>query len=428
MRRLTVFALLVYILIFWALVIFNGEVLLLLIPLILAAGLALLNAQSAPVLEVHRTFDTWRVSENAPVKVTLTVINRGAHLHMLVIKDAVPPALSVIDGNSTLITSLKSGASATLSYTVQGLRGDYQFGDVRLTTSDLTGMVRHEITAVTSGDRSFVTVPTASRLKRIELRPRQTYIYAGNIPARQGGPGTEFFGLRAYQTGDTLRHLNWRAMARHRNALYTNEFQQERIADVNLVVDVRLRSNPMQDARSIFDYSIRAAGSLAQALLHQGNRVSLLLYGYRVDWTASGFGKRQQERIFHSLAAAHLQSSEVFDTLRALPTRLFPPRSQIILVSPLVEDDSNHLMPLRAKGFDLLVISPDPLSFEMLNNPSGAEVEPAYRIARIEREMALNTARQAGVQVINWDVRQSFEHVMNSALSRPHPTMHRRFL
>jgi len=49
----------------------------------------------------------------------------------------------------------------------------------------------------------------------------------GSIPARLGGSGTDFFGVREYHPGDSLRSLDWRLTARHPRQFFTKEFEQE---------------------------------------------------------------------------------------------------------------------------------------------------------------------------------------------------------
>ena len=85
-------------------------------------------------------------------------------------------------------------------------------------------------------------LPGISRIRQVPIRPRRTRVYAGAIPARVGGPGVEFFGVRNYEPGNSSRRINWRVTARHAEQLYSNEFQQERVADVGIVLDGRERS------------------------------------------------------------------------------------------------------------------------------------------------------------------------------------------
>jgi uncharacterized protein (DUF58 family) len=230
--------------------------------------------------------------------------------------------------------------------------------------------------------------------------------------------------VRPYLPGDAPRHVNWRASARHGEQLYSNEFQQERVADVAIVLDGRERSNLQADGHSLFEHSVMAAGSMADALLQQGNRVGLLVYSQYLHWTLPGYGKIQRQRILGALARAAPGGSQIFEGLQYLPTRLFPAESQIILVSPVIDEDYSTLVKLRARGYQVLVVSPDPVSFESrLLPPRGAkygvaEVQLSARILRLERAWLLRRIRAAGIRVIEWDVLQPFDQVTRRAFSR----------
>jgi uncharacterized protein (DUF58 family) len=263
--------------------------------------------------------------------------------------------------------------------------------------------------------------PPVTRLRHVAIRPRRTRVYAGTIPARVGGAGTEFFGVREYHPGDPPRAINWRASAHHADddQLYSNEFQQERVADVGIILDGRVRTNEFARGHSLFEFSVQAAAALTDALLAQGNRVGLLVYAGFLRWTIPGYGKHQREKILHSLAHAYPGGSDVFANFRHLPTRLFPPESQIVLVSPLHEDDLIPLVQLRALGYQVLIVSPNPVKFEMSYLPRSRNAELAGRVIQIERTLLLQNIQRAGIQVLDWDVTEPFDQVVKKRLSRP---------
>src|SRR4029450_8155091 len=118
------------------------------------------------------------------------------------------------------LTTIAPGASAELAYTVAGERGLYQFSGLEATVHDQLGLVHASVTPPAPG-QVFV-VPEVIRLRRVEIRPRRTQVYAGQIPARQGGPGVEFYGVREYQPGDPTRWINARATARNPQNLFVN--------------------------------------------------------------------------------------------------------------------------------------------------------------------------------------------------------------
>lgn len=421
MRRFVLLALLIYALVFGALGALEGGLLALAIPLVLLAGAALLFGPDRLDLTAERRVNAERIRDGMAVPVTLTVTNHGGRLEDVLIEETPPPGVEVVEGRTSLLTALGPGESAELAYTVRAGRGRFDFGPVHVTAQDAAGLLVRRAGLQPGGPSRLDILPEVLRVRRVDIRPRQTRIYAGTIPAGVGGPGVEFFGVRGYEPSDALRHVNWRASARHEGSLYTNEFQQERIADVGLILDARERTNARQNGESLFEHGVRATAALAESFLSHGNRVGLLLYGYLLDYTGPGYGKLQRERIVQALARAGTGDSQVFDNLRYLPTRFFPPRSQIVLVTPLTADDPDFLLYLRGRGYELLVISPDPVSFERRGLPDTPHVELAARIARLERAVLFRRLRRAGVRVVDWDVAQPFERVVAAQLARQPP-------
>jgi uncharacterized protein (DUF58 family) len=414
--RLLLLSLLIYSLVLAGLATLKGELLALALPLLVYLGAGLLYRPDAPRLKVTRRLSKDRVLPGMPIKITLTVTNEGAQLEEVLLEDVVPPGLRLVEGHPGALVSLSPNADLELSYTVSGERGFYRFEQVRITASDFLGLFKTRITASAPGQ--LFVLPEVIRLNRVDIRPRATRIYAGLIPARQGGPGVEFFGVREYQPGDPTRWINSRASARHTEALFVNEFEQERVADVGLILDARRQGDAQAQGRSLFEYGVQATAALAVALLRSGNRVGLFIYGRWLDWTFPGYGKVQQERILHALARAEPDASAVFETLDHLPTRLFPARSQLILVSSLLPQDPELLIKLRARDYRLLVISPDPIAFEQQGLGNDHPTRQASRLARLERELLLRQLRQAGIRVVNWQVETPFQQVAHTALSR----------
>jgi uncharacterized protein (DUF58 family) len=97
---------------------------------------------------------------------------------------------------------------------------------------------------------------------------------------------------------------------------------------------------------------------------------------------------------------------------------LFPARSQLVLVSPLIAEDFDALTTLRRMGYHLLVISPDPVVFEAAGLPQTRSVLLAQRIAHMQRLVLLRRLRGAGIQVVDWDITLPFEKVAKRELER----------
>ncbi len=416
-RRAFLLIILAYGLVIAGLVTLRGELLALAVPFVLYLLIGVWKAPEEIHLEIQRRLGSERSAPGATVLVSLTVHNRGANLEEVVVEDILPRELQVQEGSNRHMVSLSSGQSYSWTYSVSGRRGHYVFSSVQVVASDLFGILRRR-RSIPVGGQLFV-MPPVMRVRRVAIRPRWTNVYSGTIPAHLGGPGVEFFGVREYERGDPPAWINWKISARHPQSLYSNEFEQERVADVGIVLDGRVRTNVLREGHSVFEYSVQAAASLADTFLAQGNRVGLLLYGKFLQWTFPGYGKIQRERILQALARAEPGESQVFAGLAHIPTQLFPAQSQIVLVSPLGAGDYDMLLQLRARGYQVLVISPDPVRFELGYLSKRPEVALAGRIVRMERSTLLQKLKHAGVQVFDWDVASPFDQAGPGILGRP---------
>jgi uncharacterized protein (DUF58 family) len=394
----------------------DGRLLALALPLLAYLLAALAHGPYEVRLRAHRSFSTDRAQAGDRVEVTLAVRNEGRRLEEVLVIDRLPPGLELAAGRPGGLASLEPGGELETFYTVQVTRGGLGFDEIEAEASDLLGLFRRRVTVPAPGQ--LLVTPRIVKLRSVTIRPLRTRSYAGPVPARQGGSGVEFFGVREYQVGDPRRWINWRVSARHPRALFTNEFEQERIADVGLILDARQRSEVRVRSGSLFEHAVGATASLAGAFLDHGNRVGLLIYGRSLDWTFPGYGKIQRERIVQALARARTGDSQVFDRLDYLPTRLFPAQSQIVLVSPLWGDDLSTLIRLRARRYQVLVIRPDPVSLEVRGMAPRPEVQLAARMVHLERTLLLRRLLQAGIAVVDWKVDESLDQAIYARLGR----------
>jgi uncharacterized protein (DUF58 family) len=407
----------VYGLLLAGLISLNGRFAALAIPFMLYLIYGFWNAPEVLDLHIERKLSQDRITPDSESVVTLTVTNRGADIDELILDEKLSPNLTLNLGSPRHLLRLQKGVSHTFSYSISGPRGSYRFDSVHAIANETFGLNRREV-FVRSNERLFI-FPGFRRLKHISIRPRRTRVYAGVIPARVGGAGTEFFGVREYQTGDSPRTINWRVSARHDEHLYSNEYQQERVADVGIVLDARTRTNLFGKNKSIFGHAVEAAAALSDSLLNQGNRVGLLIYGSYLGWTLPDYGKIQRERIMQALANAEVGESSVFAGLEHLSSRMFPAESQIVLVSCLVGEDLNVLIQLRGQGYQVMIISPDPVKFELGFLPSTQQVDLAARVIRMERVLLIRRLERAGIEVVEWDVSIPLDQAVGPLLMRP---------
>jgi uncharacterized protein (DUF58 family) len=93
---------------------------------------------------------------------------------------------------------------------------------------------------------------------------------------------------------------------------------------------------------------------------------------------------------------------------------MFPSRSIIVMFSALDSRDSETYARLRSFGYDVLLISPDPVDYVSRMLPQTEINALAVRAARVERIVHLKRLTKMGVQVIDWQVNQPLEAIINA--------------
>ncbi len=379
-----------------------------------------------PRLAVTRELGARRVETGVPVPVTVTVTNVGGPVRSVLLQDYPPRGLEVSSGSSRFAARLAAGESVSYSYTVSGKRGRYSFRRFTARSHGFGGLFSRAVELVVPDE--LTALPSRRAIESIPLNPRKTLLYHGPIHARVPGDGTQFFDVREYAPGDPLRRINWHATARHsggraapgRDAglLFTTEYERERITEVGIIVDGRRKRNPVWHGASLYEHTIAAAASIADSLLEAGHRVGLVTIGVGLDWTFPGYGKRQAERIYNSLANASEGESAVFDALDSVPARVLPAGSQVIVISPVGGDDVRALSVMVARGYSVLVLRPDPQSLASLPSEPAREAAITARILRIDRVLTVRELERVGIPIISWDVTEPLEACIRSHIPK----------
>ena len=301
------------------------------------------------------------------------------------VHELVPDSIQLEKGVSRMMMQLKPLEKTQVELGFQSpIRGHYPVGPAVVRASDPFGLYLVE-SRVESEMLSIM--PRPERIRGAELRPRHLGPWPGILPARTLGPGTEFYSMRGYVSGDDPKRINWKASARNRR-LIVNETEAERVTDVMIVLDTDVTFYEAAEAE-LFERGVRAAASLASLLLKQGNRVGMILQGEERGIAAPAFGKRHERNILYLLAAAK-PGRAILPTdyvVALLATLLLPARAQIVIISSLMDNTIvGGIRGLVTAGYSVLVLSPspsDPVKFE-----SESE-ELAYRMLMLERANTL---------------------------------------
>ena len=386
----------------------RGDLLWLGFPLLayMLVGLFKFPAANEVRLQAHRQISQVNSPEGTVLEVEVSIRNHGAAIPYLFIDDQGLDGMRIISGQKSMRTTLLPGEEATIRYSFLKKRGRYAWVSIHTWVGDPFGLIGRTNRLPAQGEVSVE--PQLDNFRRLPLRPDSTFHSPGPIPARKAGAGTDFWGVRLYQPGDSLRWIDWRLNARHPNQLFTKEFEQEEIADIGLILDARKETDLSIGEESLFEHSVHAAASLADGFIHQGHRVSLLVLRDRIIRVFPGCGKNQLNRIMRCLSGVESGSKGKLIGFQYLPLRMFSSHSLLVLLSPLARSDSSFFPSLRASGyhdFSRPVLTEDRVNWR------------AFRLARQERAIQLRMIARLQIQVIDWQVSQPLYPLVQSALS-----------
>lgn len=391
--------------------------LVLIVPLLLYLAIGALLTPSRPVVSITRTMSRDRTAVGQEVEVRLRIANEGGRMASLEVFDSLSGNLDVTKGRPHVHLELRAREVVDVAYTVTPrVKGEYEIGPVLVRAREPLGLRFDEQVAGT--EERLVVAPKMEDVRKVRVAPRRVRALTGQVRSHRIGSGLEFFSLREYLPGDEIRRVNWKATAR-RDKMLTNEYEEERSGDAILILDARGESEIGPVARSTTELGITATVSLASKILETRNRVGLIVQREVLDWVYPGYGKKQLYRIVDALIHVHAGGEWPFEHVAWVLGHYFPPDAQVIIVSPLLDATAiDVIADLRGHGFDVFVVSPNPVEVERAMFPRDGYADLAYRVLRIERESTIQNLRQFA-DVVDWNPNEPLAVALRGV--RPYP-------
>ncbi|GHO45882.1 DUF58 domain-containing protein [Ktedonospora formicarum] len=237
-------------------------------------------------LRVRQQVDQKKLFLGEEVTLTISIENRKwLPLPWVQMDNVISPPLAVqkldesrfqAPSREMLTTSwlLWSYQRVTQRYTMTGhVRGRHAFGPLKLRCSDPLGWLEREI--LLSAHDELVVYPRITSLESLGLPSR--FLMGDHIGSRQLLEDPLWFaGIRAYQPGDDLRRIDWKASART-GELCSRIYESTTRRHLLLLLDTRAYLSQRQGPDSALqEFCIAVAASLAMWGLEEGYTVGLL--------------------------------------------------------------------------------------------------------------------------------------------------------
>jgi len=182
------------------------------------------------------------------------------------------------------------------------------------------------------------------------------------------GSGTDFLGLRDYEWGDDVRHIDWNVTART-NELFVREFMEDRELTAWLLLD---RSPSMAFGvaeRTKERVLCELAAAFGQLLTRGGNRIGAVIYDGEKEWTIPPRQGRYQVLTLVRELLRPVNGGTGTDLAKLLntATRLVRGRSLVVVISDFISEPGweRPLLRLTERHEVVAIRIVDPREYEL---------------------------------------------------------------
>ncbi|HJM17035.1 MAG TPA: DUF58 domain-containing protein [Candidatus Poseidoniia archaeon] len=362
-----------------------------------------------PNVKIRRETSSDNIFEDGDMNVRFIVKNKGLGIGFVEIYDQLPPQARITKGSNYTLLYMKPWQEVSFEYSLKlPLRGHYHLGPVKLRVKDAFDLFYNE--KFEESLHSFSVFPQIEVLEEQIIKSRVPKLLSGAMPLNVIGAGTEFYSLREFVPGDSLRSVNWKALAK-KGKMMVNETVREDVMDVILLVDAREVSAVGGGKDTPLEMSCRAAATYAKQLLDERNNVALMIYGDSVERVDLDRGEHHLFKILTALSSAKPQGNLKLEIVLKDLLPYIPSGSPLILFSSLDDDHTiaEAFTNTISRGYTITTVSPSSLDFE--EKMKRIPAQPLL-IARIERDNLISEIRSFGMQVGDW----KSDEAVNTAL------------
>ena len=362
-----------------------------------------------PSVKIRRETSSDNIFENGDMNVRFIVKNKGLGIGFVEIYDQLPPQARITKGSNYTLLYMRPWQEVSFEYSLKlPLRGHYHLGPVKMRVKDAFDLFYNE--KIEESVHSFSVFPQIEVLEEQVITSRAPKLLSGAMPLNLIGAGTEFYSLREFVPGDSLRSVNWKALAK-KGKMMVNETVREDVMDVILLIDAREVSAVGGGKDTPLEMSCRAAATYAKQLLDERNNVALMVYGDSIERVDLDRGEHHLFKILTALSSAKPNGNLKLEIVLKDLLPYIPSGSPIILFSSLDDDHtiSEAFTNTISRGYTITTVSPSSLDFE--ERMKRIPAQPLL-IARIERDNLISEIRSFGMQIGDW----KSDEAVNTAL------------
>src|SRR5262245_34314916 len=222
------------------------------------------------------------VGQNVAVVITLKNSGRWPVAWVL-LEDLLPadalifqPPRLVVGGKRVQLSMLRGSGRKTMLYQLTPTRrGYYQLGPLVLETGDLFGL--HRRYRVLTDPQFLLVLPKVLPLAGYDVASKRP-IGEVRMTYRLYEDPTRISGVRAYERGDALNRVHWRATART-GTLHSKVYEPSTVVGATLLMDFHVASHDRKHEPHRSELAVTAAASIANAVYLLNQQIGLVTNG-----------------------------------------------------------------------------------------------------------------------------------------------------
>jgi uncharacterized protein (DUF58 family) len=199
-----------------------------------------------------------------------------------------------------------------------------------------------------------VVYPRIFRIEKFPPLTRSILPWFGIETARSSGDDDEFYGVREYKDGESVKKIHWISSAR-KNKLIVKQFQLQSFFGATIIFNLEKAKNLGQGKESVAEYIIKIAASVASYLNEKGVSIELLAHIGEIVHLPFNKGQEHLDNILRILAVAQAESRISFREAFEEFARYIPNDSSLVAVmSDQDYKDLPHMLSLCGRGVSLI--------------------------------------------------------------------------
>lgn len=318
------------------------------------------------------------------------------------VEEMATPGLVAREG-AAVETVLRHGKPLQRSITWEARTwGRKTLGPLQVVVHDAFGLLEVRVRA--PGEQVLHVQPTPHKLGKFHAKGGNPEPALGAHNVSKPGDGSEFFALREYQAGDSIRRINWKASARS-GATMVNQVTRDSFARVLVFLDLR-EKEALGGVQAALVRNGRAAASVLAH--HERNKDHLTLILVTDDARkASVMPNPRLDELLQSIADSTPGGNASLEGAVRKHLTLVKARSPVYFITSGVLDADlrDAIQVVQALQARPWVISAAPA-------PADAVGAETHRTLTLTRQAALRETRGLGVPSADWPEDKPLEVVL----------------